>query len=105
MSYQRQTLRMRPRRGAEPQRERDQPRLTRGLPAGGSQAPLVLEGQVPGQTSVTLCSRDIARLDRFVAQSQRAAVQADRAFEGVTVHVDGVGRISIHAVGMNSMLL
>jgi hypothetical protein len=53
----------------------------------------------------TLYGRDIARLDRFVAQGQRAALRADREFEGVTIEVDVDGRINVNAIGMNSMRL
>jgi hypothetical protein len=44
-------------------------------------------------------------LDRFLIQGQRAALHADREFEGITIEVDDDGGISVTAVGMTSMRL
>jgi hypothetical protein len=47
----------------------------------------------------------IAKLDRFVGQAQRAATRAGREFEGVSIEVDAQGVVSVHAIGIASMLL
>ena len=83
MARQRQPLRTPSRRGAEPQRARRESR----------------------QTVLTLYGRDIAKLDRFVSQGQRAALRDDREFEGVTLAVDLNGAITVNAVGMTSLRL
>jgi hypothetical protein len=57
------------------------------------------------ETRFTLHGRHVAKLDRFVGQAQRAALRAEREFEGVTIKVDDQGRVSVHAIGMTSMLL
>lgn len=53
----------------------------------------------------TLDGRHIGKLDRFVGQAQRAALHSGRQFEGVTVEVDAEGIVTVHAIGMRSMLL
>jgi hypothetical protein len=53
----------------------------------------------------TLDGQHIGKLDRFVGQAQRAALRAERQFEGVTIEVDTDGIVSVHALGMRSMLL
>jgi hypothetical protein len=55
--------------------------------------------------SAHLDGRHIAKLDRFVSQAQRAALQADREFDGVSIEVDDDGTVNVHAIGMMSMLL
>lgn len=105
MAYQGQPLRIRPWCGAELQREGEQARLVGDLRNGGSRAADVPQRQVPRQMVLTLYGRDIARLDRFVAQGQRAALKVGREFEGVMVEVDADGSISINAIGMNSTRL
>jgi hypothetical protein len=62
------------------------------------------EGAV-GETRFTLHGRHVAKLDRFVGQAQRAALRAERQFEGVTIEVDDQGTVSVCAIGMTSMLL
>ena len=52
-----------------------------------------------------LDGRHIGKLDRFVGQAQRAAQHAERQFEGVTIEVDAEGIVTVHAIGMRSMLL
>jgi hypothetical protein len=47
----------------------------------------------------------IAKLDRFVGQAQRAAARAGREFDGVSIEVDAQGVVSVHAIGMSSVLL
>jgi hypothetical protein len=61
--------------------------------------------QEPWVTGFTLHGHHIAKLDRFVSQARRAALQAEREFEGVSIEVDPHGRVSVHAIGMTSMLL
>ena len=58
-----------------------------------------------GETRFTLHGRHVAKLDRFVGQAQRAALRAEREFEGVTIEVDDQGTVSVCAIGMTSMLL
>jgi hypothetical protein len=59
----------------------------------------------PSVTGFTLRGHHVAKLDRFVAQAQRAALRAEREFEGVCIEVDAQGRVTVHAFGMTSMLL
>ena len=47
----------------------------------------------------------IAKLDRFVGQAQRAAARAGGEFVGVSIEVDAEGVVSVHAIGIASMLL
>ena len=54
---------------------------------------------------VTLHGRHIAKLDRFVGQAQRAAVRAEREFEGVSIELSDHGAVTVHAIGMTSMVL
>jgi hypothetical protein len=61
--------------------------------------------QEPSMAAFTLHGQHIGRLDRFVGQAQRAALEARRRFEGVTIEVDAEGSVSVHAIGMRSMLL
>lgn len=56
-------------------------------------------------TRFTLHGRHVAKLDRYVGQAQRAALRAEREFEGVTIEVDNQGTVSVCAIGMTSMLL
>jgi hypothetical protein len=44
-------------------------------------------------------------LDRFVSQAQRAALRAEREFEGVSIELGDPGAVSVHAIGMTSMVL
>jgi hypothetical protein len=106
MAYRGQPLRSRLRRGAELQRGGEQVRLAGELRTGGSRAPGVApRRQEPRQALLTLHRRDIARLDRFLIQGQRAALRADREFEGITIAVDDDGGITVTAVGMTSIRL
>jgi len=57
------------------------------------------------ETRFTLHGRHIAKLDRFVGQAQRAALRAERAFEGVRIELDNQGTVSVHAIGMTSIFL
>jgi hypothetical protein len=59
----------------------------------------------PRRTRFTLHGYDIARLDRFVGQAQRTALRAGREFEGVSIEVDAESVVSVHAIGLTSMLL
>ena len=58
-----------------------------------------------GETRFTLHGRHIARLDRFIGQAQRAALRADREFGGVCIELHDQGTVSVHAIGMTSILL
>ena len=59
----------------------------------------------PWGTRFTVHGHHIAKLDRFVGQAQRAATRAGREFEGVSIEVDAQGVVSVHAIGIASMLL
>ena len=59
----------------------------------------------PWGTRFTVRGHHIAKLDRFVGQAQRAATRAGREFEGVSIEVDAQGVVSVHAIGIASMLL
>ena len=61
--------------------------------------------QEPWVTRFTVHGHHIARLDRFVGQAQRAAVWAEREFEGVSIAVDAKGIVSVDAIGMTPMPL
>jgi hypothetical protein len=61
--------------------------------------------QPPWVVRFTLHGHHIAKLDRFVGQAQRAALRAEREFEGVNITVDAQGIVSVHAIDMTSMLL
>jgi hypothetical protein len=47
----------------------------------------------------------LAKLDRFLGQAQRAALRAEREFEGISIEIDAQGIVRVHAVGMTSILL
>ena len=57
------------------------------------------------ETRFTLHGRHVAKLDRFVGQAQRAALRAEREFEGASIELGDQGGVSVHAIGMTSMLL
>lgn len=59
----------------------------------------------PWDARFTVHGHHIAKLDRFVGQAQRAAARAGREFEGVSIEVDTRGVVSVHAIGIASMLL
>ena len=59
----------------------------------------------PWGTRFTVRGHHIAKLDRFVGQAQRAATRAGREFEGVSIEVDAQGVVSVHAIGLTSILL
>lgn len=59
----------------------------------------------PRASGFMLRGHDLAKLDRFVGQAARAAVRADREFEGVSVEIDAQGVVRVHASGMTSMVL
>jgi hypothetical protein len=52
-----------------------------------------------------LHGRHIAKLDRFVGQAHRAAVRAEREFEGVSIELSDRGVVTVGAIGMTSMVL
>ena len=56
-------------------------------------------------TRFGLHGHHIAKLDRFVVQAHRAAARAGREFEGVSIEVDAESVVSVHAIGLTSMLL
>jgi hypothetical protein len=93
-------------RSAELQRDGEQARFSREPPSARSRTARVLQhGRQPCVSGFTLHMHHIAKLDRFVGQAQRAALRAEREFEGVSIEVDDHGVVSIHASGVMSMLL
>jgi hypothetical protein len=93
-------------RGAELRRDAEETRFSRELPSIRSRpAPGLKHRPDPCATGFTLHGHQIAKLDRFVGQAQRAARRAGREFDGVSVEVDHHGVVSVHASGVMSMLL
>jgi hypothetical protein len=83
------------------------PRSAQGMPATTARARdgLARVPREPRLTRFTVAGHHVAKLDRFVSHAQRAAARAGREFEGVSVEVDAQGVVSVHAIGMASMLL
>jgi hypothetical protein len=54
----------------------------------------------PWVARFTLHVQHIAKLDRFLAKAQRAALRAQREFEGDSIDIDARGVVTVHAVGM-----
>ena len=71
--------------------------------AGEDRAPQ--HAQAPRATGLTLRGHHLAKLDRFLGQAQRAALRAEREFDGVTVEINAEGVVTVHAIGMTSILL
>ena len=94
------------RRSGELQRDGEQARFSSELPLARSRTARVLNHRHELRvTGFTLHRHHIARLDRFVGQAQRAALRAEREFEGVSIEVDDHGVVSAHATGVMSMVL
>jgi hypothetical protein len=53
----------------------------------------------------SLDSHHLAVLDRFVARARRHARGAGRPFTGVVVVIDNVQSVSVHAAGLESLVL
>jgi hypothetical protein len=93
-------------RTRELQRAGEQARLASELRTAKSEATrLPQHTHEPRVTGLTLHGHHVAKLDRFISQARRAALQAERDFEGVSIEVDAQDRIIVHAIGMTSMLL
>jgi len=93
-------------RSAELQRAGEQARLASEPRRARTRAARVPQHRPePRVTGFTLRGHHIAKLDRFVGQAQRAALRAEREFEGVSVEIDAQGAVSVHAIGMTSMVL
>ncbi len=91
-------------RSAELQRVGEQARFSTELSSARGRTARVLKHRHELRvTGFTL--HHIAKLDRFVGQAQRAARRAGREFEGVSIEVDARGVVSVHAIGMMSMML
>ena len=73
--------------------------------AGDGLARVLEHDRGPWGARFTLRGHHIAKLDRLVGQAQRAAVRAGREFEGLSIEVNPQGVVSVHAIGMESMLL
>lgn len=93
-------------RSAELQRAGEQGRLASELPiARGRRARVPQHRQEPSVTGFTLRGHHVAKLDRFVGQARRAALRAEREFDGVRIEIDAQGVVRVHANGMTSMVL
>ena len=53
----------------------------------------------------TLDTHHLAMLDRFVARARRDARRSGRPFHGVTVEVDPVRPVRVHATGLEPLSL
>jgi hypothetical protein len=89
-------------RSAEQHRAGAQARLASEVSAGQRNS---RHSNSPWVTGFTLHAHHIAKLDRFVGQAQRAALRAERQFEGVSIEVNAQGLVSVHATGVASILL
>jgi hypothetical protein len=93
-------------RGAELQRAGEQAPRASELPRARSRAArLPQTTERTNATAFTLRGHHIAKLDRFLGQAQRAALRAEREFEGVSIEIDAHGVVSVHAIGMTSVVL
>jgi hypothetical protein len=94
-------------RTAELERVAEQARLLSELPSGRTRATRAAEGSHhhAQATGFTLRAHHLAKLDRFLGQAQRAALRAQREFEGVTIEISDDGLVTVHAIGMTSILL
>ena len=93
-------------RDAELQRAAEQARLASELPSARTRAARApRHSQDRWATGFTLSGHHLATLDRFLGQAKRAALRAEREFEGVSIEIDSEGVVSVHAIGMRSMVL
>jgi hypothetical protein len=53
----------------------------------------------------SLDSHHLAVLDRFVARARRHARGSGRPFTGVVIEIDQIRSVSVHAAGLESLLL
>ena len=93
-------------RTAELERAAEQTRLASELPrarARAARAPRLT--QEPRATGFTLRGHHLVKLDRFLCQAKRTARRAEREFEGVNIEIDARGEVTVHAIGMTSMVL
>lgn len=56
-------------------------------------------------TRFTLHSHHLAKLDRFLAEARRHALRSSSEFLGLTVEIDAAGAISVHAAGLEPLML
>jgi hypothetical protein len=54
---------------------------------------------------LTLYSHHLATLDRFTAQARRRTRRSGGEFAGVEVEIDAAGGVSVHAPGMEPLVL
>jgi hypothetical protein len=66
-----------------------------------------LEGIFDGAAAAhfSLDSHHLAVLDRFVARARRHAGRSGRPFTGVVVAIDQIRSVSVHAPGLESLVL
>jgi hypothetical protein len=93
-------------RAAELQRAADRRRLASEVSGPGTR-PVRAPHHSPGApaTGFTLRGHDLAKLDRFLVHAKRSALRDDREFDGVSIEVDAHGIVSVHAIGMRSIVL
>jgi hypothetical protein len=53
----------------------------------------------------SLDSHHLAILDRFVARARRHARRSGRPFTGVVIEIDQIRSVSVHAAGLDSLVL
>ena len=53
----------------------------------------------------TLHSHHLAKLDRFIAQARRRATRGGGEFIGVAIEIDPAGTVSVHAAGVQALVL
>jgi len=93
-------------RAAELQRAAEQTRRASELTgASGRAARLPQHRERTSATGFTLLGHHVAKLDRFLGQAQRVALRAEREFDGVNIEIDAHGVVTVHAIGITSMVL
>lgn len=93
-------------RTAELQRAAEQTRLASELPGAKTRAARApQQTQERRATGFTLRGHHLAKLDRFLDQAKPAALRAEQEFDGVSIEIDAQGVVSVHAIGMASMVL
>ena len=93
-------------RTAELQCAAERTRLASELPGARARAARAPQHtEEPRATGFMLRGHHLAKLDRFLGQAKRVALRAEREFEGVSIEIDAQGVLSVHAIGMTSMVL
>jgi hypothetical protein len=100
------TVVLEPRAASDPRYKANQEDGSAAPTARSGVARVLQDGErAAGETQFKLHGRHIAKLDRFVGQAHRAAVRAEREFEGVSIELSDHGVVTVDAIGMTSMVL